>query len=229
MSINKNELLKKIALCVEKGKVNLISPYPPEMEKENGTYELTKMALDSGIPAKDILSTGLIIGMQKVGEQFRNNEIYLPDVLMAAKSMNAGMEYLKPYFKSGDIQHKGKIILGTVTGDLHDIGKKIVAMFFEGNGWEVIDCGVDVSGEVFCEAVKKNRPHAVGLSALLTTTMVSMESISKEIKFKYPEVKVIVGGAPVTAAFATKIGADAYFPNPQDALDFLNASCKNIT
>ena len=226
MRMNKNELLKKIAFSIEKGKVSLMSPHPSEMEGEKGTDELTREALDSGIPAKEILSNGLIIGMQKVGEQFRNNEIYLPDVLMAAKSMTVGMEHLEPYFKSGDIRYKGKIILGTVAGDLHDIGKKIVGMFFEGNGWEVIDCGVDVSGDMFCEAVKKNRPNAVGLIALLTTTMVSMEGISKEIKLKYPGVKVIIGGAPVTTGFAAKIGADAYFPGPQGALDFLNIACK---
>jgi len=136
------------------------------------------------------------------------------------------MKHLKPYFMSGEVKHKGKIVMGTVTGDLHDIGKKIVAMFFEGGGWEVIDLGVDVSAERFVQAIEEHKPLAVGLSALLTTTMVSMESITKEIKAKIPEVKVIIGGAPVTQDFADRIGADAYSPDPQGALDYLNATCR---
>jgi len=220
-----NGLLEKIALCVERGKVDVQSRYPPDMQGQDGTDELTRKALESGIPPGDILSKGLIVGMERVGEKFRVGEIYLPDVLMAAKSMTAGMGHLKPYFKSGQVKHKGKIVMGTVAGDLHDIGKRIVSMFFEGSGWEVIDCGVDIPAEKIIKVIEEHKPHAVGLSALLTTTMVSMESITREIKSKHPEVKVIVGGAPVTKKFADKIGADAYSPDPQGALDFLNAFC----
>jgi 5-methyltetrahydrofolate--homocysteine methyltransferase len=218
------ELLERIALCVERGKVDVNSPHPPDMKGQDGADELTKKALESRIPASEILAKGLIAGMQTVGERFRDGEVYLPDVLMSAKSLTSAMKHLKPYFQSGEVKHKGKIVMGTVTGDLHDIGKKIVAMFFEGGGWEVIDLGVDVSADKFIQAVKEHKPLAVGLSALLTTTMVSMENITKEIKAKDPEVKVIIGGAPVTQDFADRIGADAYYPDPQGALDYLNAA-----
>ena len=217
-----DNILEKIALCVEKGKVNISSPHPPEMLGKEGVDELTQRAIESGIKAHDLLARSLITGMKRVGEKFRCNEIYLPDVLMAAKAMDSGMEHLKPFFQSGDLEYKGKIVLGTVAGDLHDIGKKIVGMFFEGGGWEVIDCGVDVSHEMFLSAIKDHQPQAVGMSALLTTTMVNMADTTKAIKSMFPKVKVIVGGAPVTHDFAGKIGADIYSPDPQGAIDTLN-------
>lgn len=220
----KLELLERIADCVERGKVNLQSLHPPDMKDQEGTDELVQVALTKGIPPAEILETGLVAGMSRIGVKFQKNEIYLPDVLIAAKAMTAGMEHLKPYFVSGDIQHQGKIVLGTVSGDLHDIGKKIVAMIFEGGGWEVIDCGVDVSANSFKGAIERHSPQAVGLSALLTTTMVNMEQITKEIKSAYPGVLVVIGGAPVTAEFAARIGADFYSPDPQGALDLLNSS-----
>ena len=217
-----DKILEKIALCVERGKVNISSPHPSEMQGEEGVDELTRRALDSGITAQDLLAQALITGMKRVGEKFRRNEIYLPDVLMAAKAMDSGMEHLKPFFQSGNLEYKGKIVLGTVAGDLHDIGKKIVGMFFEGGGWEVIDCGIDVSPEMFLSAITDHQPQAVGLSALLTTTMVNMAETAKAVKSMFPEVKVIVGGAPVTHDFAEKIGADIYSPDPQGALETLN-------
>jgi len=217
------QLLIRIAWCVEKGKIDLHSPHPADMKGEEGADELTHKALASGADAQDILSQALIPGMQAVGQKFRNNEIYLPDVLMSARAMGAAMEYLKPHFKTGDIQYRGKIVLGTVAGDLHDIGKKIVAMFFEGGGWEVIDCGVDVSEPQFQEAIQEFQPDAVGMSALLTTTMVNMEEIVRGLKTKFPKLLVIVGGAPVTDAFAARIGADFYSPDPQGALEKLNS------
>lgn len=220
----KIDLLERIAHCVEKGKVNLQSLHPPDMKDLEGTDELVQLALKEGIPPAEILEVGLVAGMSQIGIKFQKNEIYLPDVLIAAKAMTAGMEHLKPYFLTGAIQHQGRIVLGTVAGDLHDIGKKIVAMIFEGGGWEVIDCGVDVSAEIFIGAIERHSPEAVGLSALLTTTMVSMEQITKEIKSKHPGVLVAIGGAPVTAAFAERIGADVYSPDPQGALDQLNSS-----
>ena len=219
-----DELLLKIAKCVERGKIDAKSPHPPDMQGMEGADELTSRALASGISAHDILSGSLIVGMKEVGDRFRRNEIYLPDVLMAARAMTAAMEHLKPFFISGNVQYKGAIVLGTVAGDLHDIGKKIVGMFFEGGGWEVIDCGVDVTEAQFLEAIGRHAPQAVGLSALLTTTMVNMEQIVNGIKAEYPDIKVIVGGAPVTESFAAKIGADYYSPDPQGALDNLNAA-----
>lgn len=225
MDANMNKILEKIAYCIEIGKINTSSPHPPDMKGQDGTDELTLKAIELGISPNEILAKGLIVGMQRVGEKFRNNEIFLPDVLMAARSMTAGMEHLSPYFMSGDVKYKGKIVIGTVSGDLHDIGKKIVGMFFEGGGWDVIDLGVDVPAEKFINAIKEHKPHATGLSALLTTTMINMEKITKQIKAIHPEVKIIIGGAPVTKEFADKIGADAYFPDPQGALDLLNATC----
>jgi 5-methyltetrahydrofolate--homocysteine methyltransferase len=154
------EVLERIAFCLERGKVDIISPHPPEMKGQDGADELAKKALESGVPPGEILARGLIAGMQKVGEKFREGEIYLPDVLMSAKALSSAMKHLKPYFQSGEVKHKGKIVMGTVAGDLHDIGKKIVAMFFEGGGWEVIDLGVDVSADKFIQAVKEHKPLA---------------------------------------------------------------------
>ncbi len=218
-----NEPLQGIAACVEKGKVDLNSPHPAELSGQEGADELTRKALDEGISPNRVLTEALIIGMERVGVKFRNHEIYLPDVLMAAKAMTAAMKHLRPYFKTGEIRHKGVVLMGTVAGDLHDIGKKIVAMFLEGGGWEVIDLGVDVGAEKYLEAIKKHKPNAVGLSALLTTTMINMAEITGKIKSLYPGVKVLVGGAPVSPEFARKIGAHSYSPDPQGALDYLNS------
>lgn len=229
MDSEKKDLLSQIAFCVENGKVNAHSLHPPDMRKRKGADELVQHALSIGISPAEILSQSLVEGMERVGKKFQRNEIYLPDVLIAARAMTIGMEHLKPFFSSGDIQHKGKIVMGTVAGDFHDIGKKIVAMIFEGGGWEVVDCGVDVSAEIFLQTVEKYSPYAVGLSALLTTTMASMEKITEKIKSAYPEVKVVVGGAPVTADFARRIGADMYSPDPQGALDLLNTSSAQVS
>jgi 5-methyltetrahydrofolate--homocysteine methyltransferase len=137
--------------------------------------------------------------------------------------MTAAMSHIRPYFTLGNVRYRGKLVLGTVAGDLHDIGKKIVGMFFEGGGWRVIDCGVDVTEERFLAAIREHEPDAVGLSALLTTTMVNMESIVKGIRGAYPSVRIIIGGAPVTQSFADRIGADFYSPDPQGALDRLSS------
>ena len=218
-----DDILNKIAYCVEFGKINLQSPYPPDMKGQPGADELTREALDQGIDADDILQKGLVIGMEKVGIKFRENKIFVPQVLMSAKAMNMAINHLKPYFQSGNIKRKGTFVIGTVAGDLHDIGKNLVAMMIEGNGWEVIDLGTDVSAQKFVEEIK-NRPGShVGLSALLTTTMVNMEQIVKEVKKTAPDSKVLIGGAPVNEDFKTKIGADFYSPDPQGAVEFLNS------
>lgn len=217
-----SQILKQIALCIENGKIDMDSPHPAEMSGEKGADELTEEALAEGALPQDILSKSLILGMSRVGEKFRNNEIYLPDVLMSARAMNAGMKHIKPYFIRGKVKYKGKIVLGTVAGDLHDIGKKIVGMFFAGGGWQVIDCGVDVSQEQYIQAVRDHQPKAIGMSALLTTTMINMENIAAAVRAEFPEIKILVGGAPVTQSFADRIGADIYSADPQGALDKLN-------
>jgi 5-methyltetrahydrofolate--homocysteine methyltransferase len=217
-----NKLLRQLAICIERGKVDEASPYPPDLKGKEGAGELTKKALDLGMPPGEVLADGLIKGMNMVGIKFKNGEYYLPDVLMAARAMYAGMAHLKPHFQSGKASYKGSVVLGTVAGDLHDIGKKIVSMFFAGSGWKVIDLGVDVAADKFVRAIEKHKPNAVGLSALLTTTMQSMADITSEIKGKHPNVLVIVGGAPLTKEFAKKIGADTYSPDPQGALDYLH-------
>ena len=218
------DLLERIATCIERGKVNATSPYPPDMKGQEGADELVKHALDAGTAPDDVLSKGLIVGMGRVGQKFSENKVFVPDLLMAAKAMSAGMAHLKPFFESGQAHHKGTFVIGTVQGDLHDIGKNLVGMVIEGGGWKVVDLGVDVSAEKFLKAVQDNPGAVVGLSALLTTTMINMEKTVKLVKEKVPGTKVIVGGAPLTADFAKKIGADSYSPDPQGALNFLTSA-----
>lgn len=216
-----SDLLAKIATCIERGKVNAKSPYPPDLKGQDGADELVKQALDQGVKPDDILGKGLVVGMNAIGQKFSENKVFVPDLLMAAKSMQAGMAHLKPFFESGQAHHKGTFICGTVQGDLHDIGKNLVCMVVEGGGYKVVDLGVDVAPEKFAAAVEANPGAIVGMSALLTTTMVNMEKTTAMIKQKNPKTKVIVGGAPLTDEFAKKIGADGYSPDPQGAVKFL--------
>jgi methanogenic corrinoid protein MtbC1 len=222
-----NELFEKIAYCVEFGKVNKQTPIPPEMKGEDGADELTKQALEQGAEAGEILQKALIIGMERVGVKFRNNKVFVPQVLMSAKSMSAATVHLKPHFDSGNIKRKGKFVIGTVAGDLHDIGKNIVAMMIEGGGWEVINLGTDVKTEVFLSSIEKNPGCVVGMSALLTTTMGSMENTVKVIKEKFPDQIILIGGAPVNNNFREKIGADYYAADPQGAVEYLNTKITN--
>ncbi|HKL31018.1 MAG TPA: corrinoid protein [Tangfeifania sp.] len=218
-----SELLSQIADCIEFGKINKAAPFPPNMKGQDGADELTRQALDEGVSAREILSEGLMPGMEKVGIKFRENKVFVPQVLMSAKAMSTAMVHLKPYFLSGEVKEKGTFIIGTVEGDLHDIGKNLVSMMVEGNGWKVVDLGTDVNADQFVAALKENDNAFVGLSALLTTTMVNMEKITKAIKEAVPEAKVAVGGAPVTDNFKDKIGADIYAPDPQGLVEFLNS------
>ena len=216
------EVFEKIAHCVEFGKINQKSPYPPNMKGEVGADELVKEALDSGVDAGEILDKGLIIGMNKIGVKFRANEVFVPQVLMSAKAMSSGMAHLRPYFISGAVERKGKFIIGTVQGDLHDIGKNLVGMMLEGNGYEVIDLGTDVEGDAFVAAVNEHPGSLVGLSALLTTTMRNMEDIVKQLKDNNPDQKVFIGGAPVSQEFCDKVGADFFSPDPQGVIEISN-------
>jgi methanogenic corrinoid protein MtbC1 len=216
------ELFKQIAYCVEYGKINLASPYPPDMKGMEGADELTKKAVDEGVNPDDILKKGLVVGMEKIGVKFRENKVFVPQVLMSAKAMSTAMEHLKPFFQSGDVKRKGIFVIGTVAGDLHDIGKNLVSMMVEGAGFEVVDLGTDVSSAKFIEAVDTHPGCYVGLSALLTTTMVNMEKIVADLKEAHPDTKILIGGAPVSDDFKEKIKADFYSPDPQGAVDYLN-------
>jgi len=216
-----NEILANISRCVETGKTDKVSPYPPDMKGMDGADELTKQAIEEGISPDQILENALIPAMAVVGNRFSRKEIYVPQMLMAAKAMNSAMKHLKPFFQSGETKRKGKFIIGTVSGDLHDIGKNLVSMMIEGGGWEVIDLGVDVGTEKFLKAVDENPDAVVGLSALLTTTMENMKKTVVSLKEKFPDMKILIGGAPVTQEYCNKIGADFYSPDPQGAVNYL--------
>jgi len=206
---------------VELGKVDKNSPYPPKLKDQDGADELAKRALDEGIRPDEILENALVPAMANVGDKFNRKEIYVPQMLMAAKAMKSAMLHLKPFFQSGETKRKGKFIIGTVSGDLHDIGKNLVAMMIEGGGWEVIDLGVDVGTEKFLKAMDEHPDAVVGLSALLTTTMENMKKTVTAIKEKHSGSKILVGGAPVTREYCEKIGADFYSPDPQGAVNYL--------
>ena len=181
--------------------------------------ELTRQAIDEGLPIGDILTRGLIGGMSVIGARFKNNEVYVPEVLIAARAMKAGMEHIKPLLSGSDVEPLGTVLVGTVKGDLHDIGKNLVVMMLEGAGFDVIDAGIDVAADKFVELVKEHNPQLVGLSALLTTTMPGMEGTVKAIKDAGLSVKTMIGGAPVTRKYADEISADGYAPDAASAVD----------
>jgi len=215
------DTLGKLIEAVEFGKVDRKSPYPPQLKDQDGADELAKRALEEGVRPDAILENALVPAMSRVGDKFTRKEIYVPQMLMAAKAMNSAMMHLKPFFQSGETKRKGKFIVGTVSGDLHDIGKNLVAMMIEGGGWEVIDLGVDVGTEKFLHALDENPGAVVGLSALLTTTMENMKKTVSAIKEKHSDSKILIGGAPVTMEYCEKIGADFYSPDPQGAVNYL--------
>ncbi len=183
--------------------------------------ELVQKALEEGIAPQDILGNGLIKGMNEVGIKFKANEIYVPEVLIAARAMKAGMEILKPKLVATGVKPMAKMVIGTVKGDLHDIGKNLVSMMMEGAGFEVIDLGIDVPAEKFIQAVKENEPELVGMSALLTTTMIQIRENLKAFNEAglRNRVKIMIGGAPVTQKFADEVGADGYAPDAASAVD----------
>ena len=172
--------------------------------------ELTKKALNEGFEPKEIINEALLSGMNEVGELFSDGEMFVPEVLVSAKAMAAGMDLLKPLLKDGDVTSAGKCLFCTVKGDLHDIGKKLVSMMMEGAGYEVIDLGVDVGPEAIIEAVKEHQPDIIGMSAMLTTTMMSMKATVEALQENgmYDKVKVMIGGAPVSINYAEQIGAN---------------------
>jgi len=186
---------------------------------QNTALEITKAALEEGTAAKDVLDNGLIAGMDIVGALFKKNEIYIPEVLIAARAMKMAMEVLEPELVKAGVEPVGKLLIGTVQGDLHDIGKNLVAMMLKGAGFQVIDLGVDVGPEKFVEQVKAANAQLIGISALLTTTMPGMEKTIKALKNAGIPVKVMIGGAPVTQDYADRIGADGYAPDAASAVD----------
>jgi len=183
--------------------------------------ELVKQALEQNLLPKDILENGLIKGMDIIGKKFKKNEVYVPEVLIAARAMHAGMSILRPKLIETGVKNIGTVAIGTVKGDLHDIGKNLVKMMLEGAGFEVIDLGVDVTTDKFVEAVKEHKPNIIGMSALLTTTMVNMAEVIKALEAAglRDKVKIMIGGAPITQNYADQIGADGYSPDAASAVD----------
>ncbi len=202
------EILKDISEKLEKGNASAVE-------------DLTKTALAEGLPALQILNEGYMPGMKIVGEKFKNNEIFIPEMLIAARAMKAGIAILRPLLSKIDIKAKGKVLIGTVKGDLHDIGKNLVIIMLEGAGFTVIDLGTDVSTDKFVEYIKKEKPDITAMSALLTTTMLYM----KDVVDKLNEIglrnntKILIGGAPITQNFANDIGADGYSPDAASAAE----------
>ena len=210
------QILQEISANLQKGSAKAVK-------------ELVQKALDEGISAKTILEEGLLAGMNVIGEKFKNNEVYVPDVLIAARAMNAGTELLKPHLADSGVKAAGKVVLGTVKGDLHDIGKNLVRMMMEGKGLEVVDLGVDVPTEKFIVKAIEIDADIIACSALLTTTMTEMKNVvdavnNSELKGK---VKIMVGGAPITDAFCKSIGADYYAPDAASAADVAINICMN--
>ena len=190
---------------------------------------LTEEAISQNFSAEDILNLGLVAGMNVISEQFKNNEIFIPEVLVAARAMKAGMQIIRPLLAEANVKSLGKVVIGTVGGDLHDIGKNIVAMLLEGAGFEIVDLGADVTKEKFLEFAKKENPDVLGMSALLTTTMVFMKDmveVLEEAGLKN-KIKVIVGGAPITQSYADDIRADGYAPDAASAVDLVKSVMGN--
>ena len=208
-------ILNEISENLQKGKAKIVK-------------ELVQQAIDEGIPAKEILSDGLLSGMDIIGEKFKNNEDFVPEVLVAARAMNMGMALLKPYMADCGIEPAGTAVIGTVRGDMHDIGKNLVKMMIEGKGLRVVDLGVDVSPEKFLEAAEENHADIICCSALLTTTMGEIKNIlayleARNVRGKY---KVMIGGAPVSQSYCDAIGADYYTPDAASAADVAYRICR---
>lgn len=210
-------ILNEISLKLQQGNASAVK-------------ELVQQAIDEGFSAQEILEKGLMAGMDVVGVKFKNNEIFVPEVLIAARAMNAGTALLKPLLVSDDVKAKGKVVLGTVKGDLHDIGKNLVRMMMEGKGLEVIDLGIDVPVEKFIETAVQEQAQIIACSALLTTTMNEMKLIVEAAKTAgiRDKVKIMIGGAPVTDQFRASIGADLYAPDAASAAEVAVQACASL-
>ena len=208
-------ILNEISENLQKGKAKIV-------------VELVQKALDEGVSANDILNQGLLAGMGIIGEKFKNDEVYVPEVLVAARAMNKGAVLLKPHLAAAGVEATGKVVIGTVQGDLHDIGKNLVKMMLEGKGLEVVDLGTDVSPDMYVQTAIDQNCKVVLLSALLTTTMGVMEDVVKKAEEMgvRDQLKIMIGGAPVSAEFCAKIGADIYTPDAASAADVAVEFCK---
>lgn len=209
-------ILQEISALIQQGRAKLVC-------------EKIQSALDEGLSPKDILQEGMLPAMSEVGEKFKNNEVFVPEVLVAARAMNMGMGVLKPYMADCGIEPVGTAVIGTVRGDMHDIGKNLVKMMIEGKGLRVVDLGVDVSAEKFLQAAEENNADIICCSALLTTTMSEVKNIlsyleEKGVRDKY---KVMIGGAPISQAFCDAVGADCYTPDAASAADAAYALCQH--
>jgi len=205
-------LVQEIAFKVEEG-------------RQNDVKSLVESCIAGGIPVADILNDGLIAGMNSIGIRFRMNEVFVPEVLVAARAMKAGLEIIRPVLLREKVQSRGTIVMGTVLGDLHDIGKNIVCYMLEGAGYDVVDIGIDAPGEKFIQAAKESGAQIIGLSSLLSTTMPYMKNVMDSVRESdiAGSVKVMVGGAPVTQSFADEIGAHGYAPDAASAVDVVRA------
>lgn len=212
-----NEILNEISEWLQKGRA-------PKVKAA-----VTK-ALEEGIPASEILENGLLAGMDIIGQKFKNNEVFVPEVLVAARAMNRGVEILRPYLVEDGVETKGTVILGTVKGDMHDIGKNLVRMMMEGKGLEVIDIGVDVPTESFLDAAREHNAKLICCSALLTTTMGEMKNVVDAVKASEMngKVKIMIGGAPITQTFCEQIGADCYTPDAASAAEAALKFCEEM-
>ena len=212
-----NETLNEISEWLQKGRA-------PKVKAA-----VTK-ALEEGIPASEILENGLLAGMDIIGQKFKNNEVFVPEVLVAARAMNRGVEILRPYLVEDGVETKGTVILGTVKGDMHDIGKNLVRMMMEGKGLEVIDIGVDVPTESFLDAAREHNAKLICCSALLTTTMGEMKNVVDAVKASEMngKVKIMISGAPITQTFCEQIGADCYTPDAASAAEAALKFCEEM-
>ena len=208
-------VLQEISEQLQRGKAKLVK-------------ELVQQAIDEGIPAKQILEEGLLSGMGVIGVKFKNNEVFVPEVLVAARAMNMGVQVLKPHLQESGVQAKGRVCIGTIKGDLHDIGKNLVKLMMEGKGLEVIDLGTDVAPETFIRTAVEQECGVICCSALLTTTMSAIGDVVKAAEEAgiRDKVSIMIGGAPVTQAFCDQIGADVYTPDAATAADAAAELCK---
>ncbi len=221
-----SELLEKIAFNVIQGRVEAEDEgFDPGLEGQPGVTELVNEALNQNIDPKKILIESLTESMEIVGEKFEQNEYLIPDMLASAECVGVAMDLLSPHLIKAGVESKGRFIIATVKGDLHDIGKNIVAIMLKGAGYDVVDAGTDVSSDLIIDAVKDNQAHFLGLSALLTTTMRNMQDVIEKLKSEglRDDVKVLIGGAPTSKDFAAQIGADAYCKDAFEALDVLKS------